>query len=57
MVPSDRIIRVLEAAIQEIKEPKSDQDLYQSLRLLAAVANQEAKNVLSTITMNQDAGI
>lgn len=46
---NDRIVRVLENAIQLIKEPKSDQELYQALRLIAAVAKQEAKKVLVEI--------
>jgi len=46
MMVNDRIVRVLEAAIQEIKEPKSDNDLYKSLRLIAAIAKQESKKVL-----------
>jgi hypothetical protein len=46
MMVNDRIARVLEAAVQEIKEPKSDKELYQALRLIAAIAKQEAKKVL-----------
>jgi len=46
MMVNDRIVRVLEAAVQEIKEPKSDKELYQALRLIAAIAKQEAKKVL-----------
>jgi hypothetical protein len=49
MMVNDRIVRVLENAIQAIKEPKSDQELYQALRLIAAVAKQEAKKVLVEI--------
>jgi len=39
----------LENGIQAIKEPKSDQELYQVLRLIAAIAKQEAKQVLVNI--------
>jgi hypothetical protein len=46
---NDRIVRVLEKGIQAIKEPKSDQELYQALRLIAAIAKQEAKKVLFEI--------
>jgi hypothetical protein len=46
MMVNDRIARVLEAAVKEIKEPKSDKELYQALRLIAAIAKQEAKKVL-----------
>jgi hypothetical protein len=46
MMVNDRIVRVLEVAVQEIKEPKSDKELYQALRLIAAIAKQEAKKVL-----------
>jgi len=46
MMVNDRIARVLEVAVQEIKEPKSDKELYQALRLIAAIAKQEAKKVL-----------
>jgi hypothetical protein len=46
---NDRIVRVLEAAVQEIKEPKSDKELYQALRLISAIAKQEAKKVLVNI--------
>lgn len=46
MMVNDRIVRVLEVAVQEIKEPKSDKELYQTLRLIAAIAKQEAKKVL-----------
>jgi hypothetical protein len=46
MIVNDRIVRVLEAAVQEIKEPKSDKELYQALRLISAIAKQEAKKVL-----------
>jgi hypothetical protein len=46
MMVNDRIARVLEAAVQEIKEPKSDKELYQALRLISAIAKQEAKKVL-----------
>lgn len=49
MIVNDRIIRVLENGIQAIKEPKSDQELYQALRLIAAIAKQEAKKVLFEI--------
>ena len=49
MMVNDRIARVLEAAVKEIKEPKSDQELYQALRLIAAIAKQEAKKVLFEI--------
>jgi flagellar biosynthesis regulator FlbT len=46
MMVNDRIARVLEAAVKEIKEPKSDKELYQALRLISAIAKQEAKKVL-----------
>jgi hypothetical protein len=46
MMVNDRIVRVLEAAVQEIKQPKSDKELYQALRLISAIAKQEAKKVL-----------
>jgi hypothetical protein len=46
MMVNDRIVRVLEAAVKEIKEPKSDKELYQALRLISAIAKQEAKKVL-----------
>jgi hypothetical protein len=46
MMVNDRIVRVLEAAVKEIKKPKSDKELYQALRLIAAIAKQEAKKVL-----------
>jgi hypothetical protein len=36
----------LEAAVKEIKEPKSDKELYQALRLISAIAKHEAKKVL-----------
>jgi hypothetical protein len=49
MMVNDRIIRVLENGIQAIKEPKSDQELYQVLRLIAAIAKQEAKKALVEI--------
>jgi hypothetical protein len=49
MMVNDRIVRVLENGIQAIKEPKSDQELYQALRLIAAIAKQEAKKVLVNI--------
>ena len=49
MPANDRIVRVLEKGIQAIKEPKSDQELYQALRLIAAIAKQEAKKVLFEI--------
>lgn len=49
MMVNERIIRVLESALQEVKEPKSDKELYQALRLIAAIAKQEAKNVLINI--------
>ena len=49
MMVNDRIVRVLENGIQAIKEPKSDQELYQVLRLIAAIAKQEAKKVLFEI--------
>ena len=49
MMLNDRIVRVLENGIQAIKEPKSDQELYQALRLIAAIAKQEAKKVLFEI--------
>ena len=49
MMLNDRIVRVLENGIQAIKEPKSDQELYQALRLIAAIAKQEAKKVLVNI--------
>jgi len=49
MMVNDRIVRVLENGIQAIKEPKSDQELYQALRLIAAIAKQEAKKVLFEI--------
>ena len=49
MMVNDRIVRVLQNAIQVIKEPKSDQELYQALRLIAAIAKQEAKKVLVNI--------
>jgi hypothetical protein len=46
MMANERIVRVLEAAVKEIKEPKSDKELYQALRLISAIAKQEAKKVL-----------
>jgi flagellar biosynthesis regulator FlbT len=46
MMVNDRIARVLEAAVKEIKEPKSDKELYQALRLISAIAKHEAKKVL-----------
>jgi hypothetical protein len=49
MMVNDRIVRVLEAAVKEIKEPKSDKELYQALRLISAIAKQEAKKVLVEI--------
>ena len=49
MMLNNRIVRVLENGIQAIKEPKSDQELYQALRLIAAIAKQEAKKVLFEI--------
>lgn len=49
MMVNDRIVRVLENGINAIKEPKSDQELYQALRLVAAIAKQEAKKVLFEI--------
>ena len=49
MMLNDRIVRVLENGIQAIKEPKSDQELHQVLRLIAAIAKQEAKKVLVNI--------
>ena len=49
MMVNDRIARVLEAAVKEIKEPKSDKELYQALRLISAIAKQEAKKVLVEI--------
>ena len=52
MTHNERIVRVLEAAVQEIKEPKSDKELYQALRLISAIAKQEAKKVLVEMDEN-----
>lgn len=43
----ERVIRVLESAIHVIKEPKSQQDLYEALRLLGSIATHEANKIKS----------
>lgn len=49
MMVNERIIRVLESALREIKEPNSDKEIYQALRLMSAVSKQEAKRVLDEL--------
>jgi hypothetical protein len=46
MIADERIVRTIENAIKIVKNPKTDQELYRALRLIAAVAKQESKKVL-----------
>jgi hypothetical protein len=54
MTHNTRIISFMEKAIAKIKNPESDEDLYATLRALAAVANNEAKKVKAELGLFSD---
>jgi hypothetical protein len=55
MTANERVVRTIEKAIMVVKDPKSDQELYLALRLIAAVAKQESKKVLVNIQQTEEA--
>lgn len=53
MTQNERIVKTLENGVNRIKTAETTEDLYLTLRTIAAVAKQESKRVLIEINLNE----
>lgn len=47
MIVDERVMKTLERAMDKLKQPESDQDLFMTLRLISSLTKHESRKVLA----------